>query len=79
MKATGKKVIEYVTDTKYIVASSLRPSTNTPHVFRWTVLPVRQTGTTKDGQPVYEPGGALSSPRVFSWVGGGAPVPTSKP
>jgi LysM repeat protein len=76
----GKKVTDYVTDTKYIVPASLRPSGNSPHVFRWTVLPVRQTGTTKDGQPIYDTGGALSTPRVFSWMGGGsAPVTTATP
>jgi LysM repeat protein len=76
---TGKKVIDYVTDTKYIVPASLRPTDTTPHVFRWSVMAVRQTGTSKDGQPTYEVGGAVSNPRVFSWLGGGAPVPTSKP
>ncbi len=77
---SGKKVTDYVTDTKYIVPGSLRPSDATPHIFRWTVLPVRQAGTTKDGQPIYETGGALSNPRVFSWLGGGsAPSPTAKP
>jgi hypothetical protein len=75
---TGKKVMDYVADTKYIVPVALRPSGNSPHVFRWTVLPVRQTGTTKDGQPIYDTGGALSTPRVFSWMGGGsAPAPTT--
>jgi LysM repeat protein len=77
---TGKKVIDYVADTKYIVPASLRPTTSTPHIFRWMVFAVRQTGTTKDGQPVYDTGGALSSPRVFSWVSSGsAPVATPKP
>ncbi len=77
---TGKKAVDYVTDTKYIVPASLRPSGNTPHIFRWTVQPVRQTGTTKDGQPIYDTGGAQSAPRVFSWLGGGsAPAPTTTP
>ncbi len=76
---TGKKVTDYVTDTKYIVPTSLRPTDTIPHIFRWTVLPVRLSGTTKDGQPIYETGGALSNPRVFCWLGGGLPAPTSKP
>jgi LysM repeat protein len=79
---TGKKVIDYVTDTKYIVPATLRPTTSTPHIFRWMVFAVRQTGTTKDGQAIYDTGGALSTPRVFSWVGTGssnAPVATPKP
>ncbi len=75
---TGDKVIDYVSETKYIVPSSLRPSGNTPHIFRWTVVPVRQTGSTKDGQATYEQAGAVSSPRVFSWVGSGI-APTATP
>ncbi len=75
---TGDKVIDYVSETKYIVPSSLRPGGNTPHIFRWTVVPVRQTGSTKDGQATYEQAGAVSSPRVFSWVGSGI-APTSTP
>ncbi len=75
---TGDKVIDYVSETKYIVPASLHPSGNTPHIFRWTVVPVRQSGSTKDGQPIYEQAGAVSSPRVFSWVGSGI-QPTSTP
>ena len=69
-----QKKVDYVTDTKYIVPASLRPSAASPHIFRWWILPVRQTGSTKDGQPVYEPGGAPSAQRVFSWVGTAGPT-----
>ena len=75
---TGDKVIDYVSETKYIVPASLRPADNNPHIFRWTVVPVRQSGSTQDGQPTYEQAGAVSSPRVFSWMGSGA-SPTSQP
>jgi LysM repeat protein len=75
---TGDKVIDYVSETKYIVPASLRVSGNTPHIFRWTVVPVRQSGSTQDGQATYEQAGAVSSPRVFSWVGTGAAA-TSQP
>ena len=75
---TGDKVIDYVSETKYIVPASLRPSGSEAHIFRWTVVPVRQSGSTKDGQPIYEQAGAVSSPRVFGWVGSGA-APTSQP
>ena len=71
----GQKLIDYVTDTKYIVPATARPTSPTPHIFRWTILPVRQNGSTKDGQPIYEPGGQISQPRVFSWMGG-AVTPT---
>jgi LysM repeat protein len=69
--AAAKKVLDYVTDTKYNIPASLRPTGNGPHIFRWSVIPVRQTGTNKDGAAVYETGGAVSAQRVFCWVGSG--------
>lgn len=71
------KKVDYVADTKYIVPTSLRPGTASPHIYRWWILPVRQTGSTKDGQPIYDVGGQPSAQRVFSWIG--AAGPTSAP
>jgi LysM repeat protein len=74
---SGEKYVDYVTDTKYIVPATLRPADPSPHIFRWTVLPVRQTGSNKDGQPIYVPGGQVSAARVFCWIGGlSGPTPT---
>ena len=65
----GRKIVEYVTDTKFIIPDELRPAAGTPHIFRWTVLPVRQIGTDKDsGNPIWEPGGPVSIIRTFSWT-----------
>lgn len=64
-----KKLTQYVTDTKFIVPVSLRPTDNTSHIFRWSVVVVRQTNTTKDGQPVYVTNGIVSQSRVFGWSG----------
>jgi LysM repeat protein len=74
----GRKQIEYVTDTKLIVPSSLKPAENKPHVFRWWVLPVRQVSTTKDGEPVWDSAGAISEKRVFTWWGIGAATPEAE-
>jgi len=75
-EGNARKLVEYVTDTKFIVPESFRPTSTNPHVFRWSVLPVRQVSTDKDtGNPVWEPGGAVSAQRVFSWVGTGSPAP----
>jgi len=71
--------IAYVTDTKYLVPSSLRPSESTPHVFRWWVGVVREVGTTTAGEPLYEEGGALSVRRVFTWSGAAAAAATPTP
>ncbi len=65
----GQRVIAYVTDTKYIVPTSLRPNDNLAHVIRWWVTTVRQTGVDEQGQPIYVSAGAVSEKRVFSWTG----------
>lgn len=65
----GRKLVEYVTDTKYIVPSTFRPNDSTPHVMRWSVVSVRQTGTNADGTPIYDPAGSQSIQRVFTWSG----------
>ena len=75
-EGNGRKITEYTTDTKYILPVSFRPSGNTPHIIRWSVVPVRQTGSTKEGQPIYEPAGTTSLQRVFSWVGTTSNTPT---
>ncbi|MDX9864158.1 MAG: LysM peptidoglycan-binding domain-containing protein [Anaerolineaceae bacterium] len=75
---TGRKQTSYVTDTKFIVPSAFRPAGNTPHIIRWWVVPVRQAGTTREGEPRWENYGDPSEERVFSWFGG-APVSTPAP
>lgn len=76
-EGNSRKLVEYVTDTKFIIPATFRPAGTTPHIMRWFVTPVRQSGTTKDGQPIYEQGGASSVARVFSWIGGvTGPTPT---
>jgi LysM repeat protein len=67
-----RKLVEYVSDTKFLLPSSFRPKDSTPHVIRWWVLAVRQTGTDDEGNPIWEPAGATSVERVFTWVGTGA-------
>lgn len=76
----ARKLVDYVKDSKYIVPESFRPTSNSPHVFRWSVLSVRQTGTDKDtGNAIWEPAGSVSTQRVFSWIGTGSPAPTNTP
>jgi LysM repeat protein len=76
---SGQKTVEYVNDTKYIVPASARPVDNVPHILRWVVIPVRQTGTDKSGQPTWDTAGAPSTPRVFSWWGSGGVSSTTTP
>ncbi len=64
------RVVNYVTDTKFSVPATLRPDDAKAHVFRWSVMPVRQTGTDAEGNPLWESAGSSSAARVFIWIGG---------
>lgn len=66
-----KKMTQYVTETKFIVPASMRPLDNTNHIFRWSVVVVRQNGSTTDGEPIYVNFGTISLYRVFGWSGTG--------
>jgi hypothetical protein len=74
----GRRLVGYVTDTKYIVPVSFRPQDSAPHIFRWYISTVRQTSTDEQGLPVWESAGEDSTQRVFSWQGI-APEATPKP
>ncbi len=76
----GRKIVAYVTDTKYVVPASFRPAEPKPHIFRWWVVTVRQVGTDDEGNPIWKPAGAQSESRVFSWSGAAtSPSPTPTP
>jgi len=64
----GRKYMDYVTDTKFIVPADFLPNDGTPHIIRWWVIPVRQAGADEDGNPIWDPAGAISNQRVFSWL-----------
>jgi LysM repeat protein len=74
----GRRLSDFVVDTKYTVPVSFRPKDSAPHIFRWTVSTVRRTGTDDQGQPIWTSAGEPSTPRVFSWQGV-APEATPKP
>ena len=65
----GRKLVSYVTDTKFIVPDSFRAGDALPHIYRWWVVTVRQVGTDENGNPIWEPAGAPSVSRVFAWIG----------
>lgn len=74
----GRRLTEYVTDTKFIVPATFRPVDSMPHVLKWYVVTVRQVGSSMDGKPIYEPAGAASAARSFVWwsTGGAASTPS---
>ena len=74
----GRKIVDYVTDTKFIVPVTFRPKDNLPHVMRWTVTTVRQAGTDEQGEAIWASAGSVSKERVFSWTGA-APEATASP
>lgn len=68
-QGTGRKLVEYVRDTKFIVPISFRPSDPGPHAIKWYVQTVRQVGSQEDGSPVYSSAGSRSDSRTFIWSG----------
>ncbi len=73
------KLVDTVTDSKYIIPTSFRPKESAPHIFRWKVSTVRQKSTDSSGKPVYETAGETSIPRVFVWMGGSGQPATPTP
>jgi LysM repeat protein/ribosomal protein L40E len=65
----GRRLLDYVKDTKYIIPISFRPKDSAPHILRWFISTVRQTGTDEQGQPIWDSAGENSRQRVFSWQG----------
>ena len=65
----ARRIVDYVSDTKYIVPTSFRPNESLAHVLRWWITPVRQTGSDSQGQPVWTTAGSASAKRDFTWVG----------
>ena len=76
---TNEKLVEYVTDTKFIVPDRIRPADNSPHIIRWWIVPVRQTGTDDEGNPVWETAGEASLWRDFVWLISSAILTTPTP
>lgn len=70
---SGRKMTQYVTDTKFIVPVTFRPQDSS--VILWWVVTVRQSGTDDQGNPIWSTAGAASEMRVFGWSGAG-PVAT---
>jgi len=75
--AEEKILVDYVTDTKFILPASFRPTDTTPHIIQWSVSVARQINSDPNN-PIYEEAGAISEFRVFSWVGSGI-APTTAP
>jgi LysM repeat protein len=75
----SRSIVDYVTDTKFIVPNSFRSSDSVPHLYRWSVLVARQVGTDDEGNPLWEPAGATGTPRVFLWSAATAVQATPTP
>jgi hypothetical protein len=67
--ALGPSLVDQVTDTKYIVPSTIRPTEAGAHIFSWVVEVVRITGSDENGNPIWSSAGSTSSLRYFSWTG----------
>jgi hypothetical protein len=74
---TGRKIIGYVEETKFIIPESFRSTDTFPHIYQWWVMTVRQIGTDDSGNPIWDTAGTSSIRRSFTWIGEvGAATPT---
>jgi hypothetical protein len=78
-EGTGRKLVGYVTDTKFIVPGSFRASADAPHIYRWTISTVRQVDVDANGSPIWVDAGNVSEARVFTWTGRAAAATTPTP
>ena len=67
----GRRITEYVTDTKFIVPTTFRPNDNLAHVIRWWVTTVRQNGVDDQGQATYDLSGCHQRGACLHLGGGG--------
>jgi LysM repeat protein len=77
--ATGgeeRRLVDYVTDTKFIVPTTFLSGSSSPTLFYWQVGTVRQIVTNEEGLPEYEDAGALSDRRGFIWFVAAAATPS---
>ena len=72
----GITLVEYVTDTRFIVPVTIRPTDGIPHIFSWVISVVRQEGSDESGNPIWVSAGAVSPPRYYSWIGAIAATPS---
>lgn len=72
----GVTLVDYVTDTRFIVPVTIRPKDAIPHIFSWVVSVVRQNGSDETGNPVWVSAGAISTPRYYSWIGSVSTTPS---
>ena len=70
-----KRIEDSTVSTRYIINVDMKPAEAAPHVYKWSVVTARQTGVNSDGRPLYQPAGAASEERTFTWTGIGA-LPT---
>jgi LysM repeat protein len=70
------RLVDEVTDTKYIVPASFRPNDVLPHILRWQVVAVRREGTAEDGTTRWVDAGAPSVFRHLTWSGAAGVTPT---
>ena len=78
-EGTGRKLVDYVTDTKFIVPGSFRASNDSPHIYRWTISTVRQVDVDENGNSIWEDAGGVSEARVFTWTGKASAEATPTP
>jgi hypothetical protein len=69
LTGVSRQLVDFASDTKYIIPVTFRPQGDSPHVMLWWVVVVRKTGTDDFGNPIWTVAGSVSVSRVFTWSG----------
>ena len=60
-------LIDYVTETSFIVPSSFLAEDTKPHIYKWYIYVVRKIGSDEENVENWEVAGNRSPERVFGW------------
>lgn len=66
---SGRILRQFVTDTRFTIPASFQPQDGLPHLYRWSVLPVRPRPGSDPANPAYDAAGAASPQWSFIWTG----------
>jgi LysM repeat protein len=64
---TDETLVDYVTETSFIVPASFLSDDAKPHIYKWYVYIVRQIGSDEEDVENWEVAGNRSEERVFGW------------
>lgn len=75
----ARTLTEYVVDMRFVIPERFQPESERPHIYRWSITPVRLRPGSDANAPAYDPAGPTSQTRTFVWQRGAGPAATPQP